>query len=246
MVSLDGIGAAHDAQRPLANGRGSFNLVVQGIDRALAHGVLPHLSVTVTAHTASRLAEVVAFALERDLPFNLNFYRDWATIPPAAAWRAESETLIRGVQEAFVVIEHSLPRRRLIDALVDRSAFDTPHTRPCGAGHHYLVVDHKGRVARCHMEIERPVTSVFADDPLAAVRNVKGGFHNVPVDEKQECRTCTWRYWCAGGCPLLTFRLLGRSDVQSPYCDVYRALYPEVVRLEGLRLLKWAPEQANL
>jgi uncharacterized protein len=31
----------------------------------------------------------------------------------------------------------------------------------------------------------------------------------------------------------------GRSDVKSPYCNVYKALYPEVLRLEGLRLLKW-------
>ena len=240
MISLDGVGSAHDAQRAFADGRGSFAFVVRGIKTALALGIRPSLSITVTAHTVHHLTKVVAFALDHDLPFNLNFYRDWSNIPSAAAWRAESEQLVRGMRAAFKVIEARLPRRRLIDALVDRSAFNAPHARPCGAGHHYLVVDHRGRIARCHMEIERPVTDIFAQDPLSAVHVAADGFRNIPVDERTECRTCTWRYWCAGGCPLLTHRVTGRDDVQSPYCEVYRALYPDVLRLEGLRLLKWA------
>jgi uncharacterized protein len=34
--------------------------------------------------------------------------------------------------------------------------------------------------------------------------------------------------------------MTGRNDVQSPYCNVYKQLYPEAIRLEGLRVLKWA------
>ncbi len=239
MISLDGIGPTHDVQRPFAGGQGSFDRVVRGIEAAVAHNIVPHLSITVTAATADHVAAVVDFALDHELPFNLNFYRDHTVRAPAGAWRADEERLIRGVRAAFARIEARLPRRRLIDALVDRSAFDTPHTLACGAGHHYLVVDHRGRVARCHMEIERPIADVWADDPLGAVRAHGEGFVNLPVDEMAECRTCPWRYWCAGGCPLLTFRVTGRSDVKSPYCHVYRALYPHVVRLEGLRLVKW-------
>jgi len=45
--------------------------------------------------------------------------------------------------------------------------------------------------------------------------------------------------WCAGGCPLATYRATGRYDVKSPNCNIYRALFPEALRLEGLRLLKY-------
>jgi uncharacterized protein len=137
------------------------------------------------------------------------------------------------------VLEANLPRRRLIDALVERSAFDAPHDYPCGAGRNYLVVDHYGRVARCQMEIEQAVTDVLAEDPLALVQRHMGGFQNTSANEKEGCRDCAWRYWCAGGCPLLTYRVTGRSDVKSPYCNVYQALYPDVLRLEALRLMKW-------
>jgi uncharacterized protein len=239
MISLDGVGAFHDAQRPCANGRGSFDLVKRGIDRALARGLRPYLSLTVTAQNADHLADAVAFALERDLLFNLNFYRANAPTATHADLQAENHKLIAGVRQAFTVIEARRHRQSLIGALVDRASFGTPHSHACGAGRHYLVIDQRGRIARCQMEIERPVTDVWSDDPLAAIRADEGGFQNLPVETKEDCRECTWRMWCAGGCPLLAHQFTGRSDVKSPYCDVYQALFPQALRLEGLRLLHW-------
>lgn len=240
MISLDGLDAEHDAQRVFRNGRGSAQLVIGSIDRAIAHRVKPHLSITVTKHNADGIAAAVAFALERDLLFNLNFYREHDYSASHEELAAEDTHLIAGVKAAFQVIEQRLPRQSLIAALVDRSNFASPHDRPCGAGHNYLVVDHHGRIARCQMEIERSVTDVMAHDPLDIIRLQPTGFQNVSVDDKEGCRECQWRYWCAGGCPLLTYRVTGRSDVKSPYCNVYQTLFPELLRLEGLRLLKWA------
>ncbi len=238
MISLDGIGAAHDAQRPFADGRGSFAQVARNVDRALARGLSPYLSITVTARNAGGLADAVTFALERDLLFNLNFVREPGVGQVANLSNGDAR-LIAGLKAALAVIETELPRRRLIDALVDRSVFGAPHEHPCGAGLNYLVIAPHGRVVRCQMTMAQPVTDVWADDPLHIVRGWRDGFQNIPVDEKEGCRDCTWRYWCAGGCPLLAHCTTGRSDVPSPYCAVYKALYPDVLRLEGLRLLKW-------
>ena len=239
MISLDGPGAAHGTQRIFANGRGSSKLVALGVDRALARGVKPYLSITVTKYNADEVARAVAFALDRGLLFNLNFYRDNDYAASHEGLVAEDAQLIAGARAAFKVIEERLPRQSLIAALVDRASFSSPHDHPCGAGHNYLVIDQNGRVARCQMEIEHTVTDVMASDPLEVVRTSQTGFDNMSVDEKVGCQECMWRYWCAGGCPLLTYRVTGRSDVKSPYCNVYRALYPDVLRLEGLRLMKW-------
>jgi uncharacterized protein len=239
MVSLDGVGITHDAQRTLPNGRGSFALAARGVDRAISRGVRPYLSITVTSRSVDGIADAVAFALDRDLLFNLNFYRDNDHSRTCKDLWAEDERLIAAAHAAFAVIEDRLPQQSLIAALVDRANFSIPHNHACGAGHNYLVIDQHGRVTHCQMEIERAITDVFADDPLSAVRVEAIQFQNVSVDEKEGCCDCSWRYWCAGGCPLLTYRVTGRSDVKSPYCNVYKALYPEVLRLEGLRLLKW-------
>ncbi len=240
MISLDGVGATHDAQRTFVNGRGSFVQVARAIERAVQHGLPPDLSITVTGGSADMLPEAVTFALDRGLRFNLNFYRENDCSASHADLLADQYRLIAGMRAAFAVIEERLPRQRLIDGLVDRSSFDQPHEHACGAGHSYMVIDQRGRVARCQMEIERPIADVLADDPLQVIRLESSGFQNVPVADKVGCRDCSWRYWCAGGCSLLTFRATGRSDLQSPYCNVYKALYPDAIRLEGLRLLKWA------
>jgi hypothetical protein len=58
--------------------------------------------------------------------------------------------------------------------------------------------------------------------------------------EKEGCRDCTWRYWCSGGCAVATFKATGRYDIKSPNCNIYKAIYPQALRLEGLRLLKYA------
>jgi uncharacterized protein len=144
------------------------------------------------------------------------------------------------MKQAFAVLEANLPERSLLGSLVDRAQFDQPHDKTCSVGDSYIVVDHKGNIAKCQMEIERPITSVYADDPLSYIRADTIGIQNLSVDEKEGCRSCEWKYWCAGGCPALTFRATGRYDVKSPNCRIYKALYPNVLRLEGLRLLKLA------
>ena len=40
--------------------------------------------------------------------------------------------------------------------------------------------------------------------------------------------------------PVATFAATGRFDVRSPNCRIYKSIYPEAVRLEGLRLLTFA------
>jgi uncharacterized protein len=102
-----------------------------------------------------------------------------------------------------------------------------------------MVIDHNGHVAKCHMEIQQHVTDISDNDPLQSLRNDTQGIQNLVVDEKQGCRECIWRYWCTGGCPVLTKRITGRYDAKSPNCKIYQALLPEVLRLEGLRLLQY-------
>lgn len=246
MISLDGLGSAHDVQRMFASGRGSFKLVAGGVERAIARGVRPHLSITVSGLSVAGITGPVAFALDQDLPFNLNFYRDNDYTSDREALQAEDGRLIAAMRAAFELIEARLPRRSLVNALVDRASFGGSHTHTCGAGHSYMVIDHRGRLARCQMEIEKTVANIYAADPLLSLQSVTHGFQNLAVEEKEGCRSCEWRYWCTGGCPLLTHRVTGRSDVKSPYCNVYRALYPELLRLEGLRLLKCYGEPVPL
>ena len=240
MISLDGIGGYHDRQRPFVNGKPSFALVERTIGGLIEQGHPPHLSITITNRNAAGLADTIRFALDRDLTFSLNFFRDNDCSATFSDLQYEEQGLIGSLLEAFLVIEEKLPRWSVLGSILDRGQLLEPRQRSCGVGQDYLVIDQRGRVAKCHMEIESTLGDVLSEDPLQLVRNDLNLVQNLAVEQKEGCRDCTWRYWCSGGCAVATFRATGRYDIKSPNCGIYRAIYPEALRLEGLRILKYA------
>jgi len=240
MISLDGLGQYHDSHRVYAGGRGTFADVAEAVMLALHCGVVPHVSVTVSGRTADGLAGLMRWILHNELPFSLNFYRENELSASNTDMRLDEEKIIAGMLAAFDVIESDLPVRSLLPSIVDRANLSSPHSRTCGVGENYLVFDQNGQVAKCQMHIRKPITNINVHDPLAVIRADQIGVQNLPVEEKEGCRTCEWKNWCAGGCPITTHRATGRYDVKSPNCNIYKALYPEALRLEGLRLLKYA------
>jgi len=236
-VSLDGLGCYHDCHRRLLDRNGSFDIVTRTIDLALSCGLIPDISITVSGRNANGVPELVAWLQERSLPFSINFYRENDYSASAEDLCLEDQHIIETMQATYRVIKANLPRQSLLASLADQVNLAVPHLRPCSVGVSYFVVDHLGRIAKCQMDIEHPVTDVSALDPLAEVRAATRGIQNLSVDEKEECSSCEWRYWCSGGCPLATYRSTGRYDAKSPNCAIYKALCPEILRLEGLRVV---------
>jgi uncharacterized protein len=240
MISLDGIGTAHDGQRPYLDGRsGSFAMVDRTISRLLVKGLRPSINVTVSQRNIADLSSLISYILERDLHFSLSYYRENDCSASQTDLRFSEAQMIDGMREAFTYIEQHLPKRRIVDSLIDKGDMRAPHHYTCGIGRNYLVINQRGEVAKCQADLASIVTTIQADDPLQEVRSERRGMQAIDVDHKEGCHTCTWRYWCGGGCPLVTYRMTGRNDIRSPNCAIYKALYPEAVRLEALRLLTY-------
>lgn len=231
MISLDGIGEVHDRLRYTKSGEGTFSKVVNTIDAALDYGVKLHISTTIAKHNVHNLREVAKFSLERGLLPHFNLVRSSnPELLPA------TESLITNIRAALYEIEQypSLDHSVISSGIFDLAVF-SPHHYACGASRNYMVVGVDGQLYGCQMEQQHPVTSLLDDgDPLETIRQVNP-VHMLPVEQYEECKTCEWRYICAGGCPLLR-QAYGRS----PYCGVYSAILPELVQCEGRRILKLA------
>lgn len=240
MISLDGIGAAHDAQRPTVNGRPSSVMVERTIDRLTGLGVLPHLSITITNRNVGDVAPVVRFALERGLTFSFNFFRDNDCAASFADLQYEEQAMVAGLRDAFAVIAELLPPWSVLGSVLDRGQLLQPRQRSCGVGDDYVVVDQNGHIAKCHMELGTTLGDIRRTDPVRAIRDDPAGIRNLLAEDKEGCRDCTWRNWCTGGCAVATFRATGRFDIRSPNCGIYQAIYPMALRVEGLRVLKYA------
>jgi uncharacterized protein len=239
MISLDGVGAQHDVQRPFVSGKPSFRFIERTIAQLIEQEHAPHLSITLTHRNAGGLADVVRFALERQLTFSINFFRDNDCAASFPDLQYEAQTMISALLDGFAVIEEFMPRWSVLGSILDRGQLLQPRQRSCGVGHDYVVIDQAGQVAKCHMEIEKTLGDVFRDDPLQLIRADRSTALNLAVEEKEGCRDCSWRYWCSGGCTVATFRATGRYDIKSPNCGIYKAIYPQALRLEALRLLRY-------
>jgi len=239
MLSVDGVGDDHDVQRPWKNGAGgAFAALERNLtERLLPRGICPDICITVTGHTAQTAHTAVEWAIRNDLPFSLNFYRENEQSASHHQLRYEEQQLIDGLLQAYAVVERELPTRPLLDGLLDRVQASA-HSHTCGVGQNYVVITHTGKVAQCQMALQQ--AQPFAADADLIQMVAAGPIHNVSVDEKAGCQDCTWRYRCAGGCPLITLRATGRTDIKSPNCAIYQTLMPAALRLEGLRILKMA------
>jgi len=237
-VSLDGLGADQDGQRPCPGSEDSSAARVLGnIARMRARGISVSVSVTLTRRNLRGLPELAALLLERELPFGLSFYRP--PEPRAADPLAfSSEEAVQALSETFAVVEAHLPGSGLLPSLADRASLRAPHQRTCGVGENYLAIGCTGEIFACQMEVGggRPLGTIAERDILACVREEGAGLGNPPV-ERKECAGCPWRYYCTGGCPRLAYQQAGRYEARSPFCEVYRAILPQVMRLEALRLL---------
>ncbi|GAB4275146.1 MAG: hypothetical protein Kow0080_24220 [Candidatus Promineifilaceae bacterium] len=238
-VSLDGVGAMHNQLRPLPTGApfDTFSRVAHTIDDVLLPlGIRPDITMTVTAVNARGTADLAKWALiDRNLPTSFNFYRQNTQSSSHTELALEEEAIIQGMLAAYKVIEQHLPERPFLDGLLDRVQTQA-HTHTCGVGQSYIVISHTGQISQCQMHVNTPMTTTFNEDLLLTVQ--QGPLKNLSVHEKDACSTCQFRYRCSGGCPLEAYRQTGQWHARNPNCHIYKTLYPEALRLEGLRLMK--------
>ena len=240
MLSIDSIGEIHDQQRPTKKGQGSFEKIENNLlNKLIPYDIKPDICITVTQQNAGGIKEIVEWVLQHDLPFSINFYRENKLSSSHADLALEEKAIIEGIESAYRIIENNLPDRPLLNGLLDKVQTQA-HTHTCGVGQNYLVINHHGKISQCQMHLDKTSTiqSTSSIGNYIPITPAKDKIHNISVEEKEGCKTCVYRYRCTGGCPLETHRATGRWDVKSPHCNIYQTLYPQALRLEGLRLLK--------
>ena len=227
IVSLDGLGSGGARQRLTVGGRASTAAVLRGLELAQQAGSDVAVSVTVTNLNLGELVELVDWLVENKLDFGLNFHRPAGGLSTGLPDPFELVAVLRSVYQRL----YAHPERLDGASLLDRASLLVPHQHPCAAGHSALVFDCTGRVAACPMLLGQPVTALDSPDPLGRLRLATGDRLNPPVEQIPSCQACEWRSWCAGGCPLLR-----HTPAHDRYCQVYRELFPDLLKLEGLRL----------
>ena len=239
MVSIDGIDKYHDYFRSFKNGKGSYQIVAQNTKKIKKANILSDVSITVTDNNIEGLPELIQLLLTENYPFNINFYRENENIITNDLTLSEKK-IIKYMKETFKVIENNLPDRSLLSSLLDRVDLATPHNYTCGIGRNYAVIDTFGQLSKCQMEIGKNKTfaTIKSNDLLFDIQSDKTQLQNISVENKSDCQNCEIKNYCTGGCSLIS------TNNESPYskspnCNIYKALYKDVLKLEAKRIMKY-------
>lgn len=265
-VSVDGVGTVQDVMRPVVGGGSSFARLQDGLDAYLTAGIRPYILVTIGDSNLDGLVELTQWLLARKLGFRYSLVRDleWGAgllddrqgASDAAGMNVEldapagllSGEPLRRVQrvlgQCYDLIEAAVARGE-----ADRPSFRATHkfcdlepwrpiAKACGAGDTYVAIADTGEVSPCQAALHHPGTQPIRADNLfrqAREQTQLGTFRR--ESGNPECNRCRFKASCAGGCPLLLYRREGHIDGRSPYCEVFRAVLPRILRIGALELL---------
>jgi len=237
-ISLDGLESYNDMQRVFPSGLGSFRFVEKGIRNLLREQVVFNVSVTISSKNVLGIPDLTKYLLKLNIPFAFNFYRENQYSKEKLI--SNDLKLIQSLTKAYNLIYLNPPNYPIINGLLDRVSFKMPHRLTCGMGNNYLVIRQDGKIVACQMTLEKTIGSI---DDYNLIKTMKDGNfikpQKITVEDKLPCATCQWKYLCGGGCPLLTYQQKNSYTVSSPYCEVYKALIPKILRIEGSRLIKY-------
>ncbi len=209
-ISVDGIGAVHDAQRPFKGGRGSFDALMDRVAPLLRSQRKMQVSarVTVTPHNIA-LRETLDDFLSRG--FHSVGFSPMLSAPAGDSGKAmemhaaDLDRMLAGMIECGdelrrrVIAGMRYPFMNLVNALREIHK-GTHRPYPCGAGAGYLGVSADGELAACHR---------FVADDAGAMGDLERGIDRAlqsrwlaerHVSRQEPCRECWARYMCSGGC----------------------------------------------
>ena len=234
-ISCDGFGRYNDKTRVFPNGSGSFKFIKRGMENLQKMGIRFGVIIVVTSKNIKGVPEFVEYLLSQKIRFGLNLFRD----NPLAksSLMCEKRDLIKTFKRMYKEISLNPPNFSILNH-IDKISFNSPTVRICSAGSNYIGVRQDGKLASCQMTMDRVIGSISDKDLLETVR--KGSFikpASMTVEDRAACRKCLWKYACGGGCPFFVYQSYGRYDAKSHYCDVYRALIPEIFRIEAKRII---------
>ena len=247
-LSLDGVPAAHDRNRFLASGAGSFALVEEGIQRARAAGMALRANMVVDPSTVRDLARGVEHVLSMgvtEVELSPNYDADWDDAALAvmdAQYRqigaAYTRSMSEGRRFALGFLETKL-------AVASRGGYQ--ESEHCAFGVGEMAVDPVGRIFPCErlirdgggdeMVIGRLPEGIDAAR-LARIRAPRGVLTS-------ECQDCGLNGMCTNWCACVNYSRTGAiNEPDGLVCfiedlctsvaeDVARSVIPRTPALAG-------------
>jgi uncharacterized protein len=205
-VSLDGIGEQHDRLRPMKNGAGTYQQIIEKIRPLLTIQRKMQVSARVTVTPANMdLAKTLQEFI--DMGFHSVGFSPLlrSSSGKGEMSREDLEQMLQAMIECGLLFEQHVitgkrfPFLNMVNALKE-IAKGTHRPYPCGAGAGYMGVSADGELSACHR---------FVNEPAGRMGDLVNGINPTlqntwlasrHVHNQEPCQQCWARYLCGGGC----------------------------------------------
>jgi uncharacterized protein len=234
-LSFDGIGEVQNSQRPLANGKETFDVVMKTINKLDDSRLRYGIRITVTNSSVKRLEESIAFLCSHTK------CPTFQVEPAFGAGRALTNH--QTIENNNLFVEHFL--RAYDIAFANQRHMYYSGARPwvntncfCTAHDNALVVTPNGILSSCY-EIsgsDHPLAKAFHFGEMSPEGDInidftkRETFQNKIQERRDLCKHCFCYWHCAGDCPAKT--MLPDSfdnNTFSARCDVNREITKELL-----------------
>lgn len=221
VISLDGRPGVHDRMRPTANGKGSYDLIMEkaktfvkkrGQQRYYLRG-------TFTRH-------------------NLDFGQDVLHLADEGFEQLSVEPVVTDERNSYAIRDQDLPRvleeyewlgKQYVQRRAEGRWFNFFHfmvdltggpclrkrLTGCGAGNEYVAVTAEGDIYPCHQFVGREGMRMGSVLDGSFDANIQQRFQQNHVLSKEKCNQCWARFYCSGGCAANAHAFHG--DISKPY-----------------------------
>jgi uncharacterized protein len=241
-ISFDGVPEVHNAQRPLVNGKDSFEIIAAALRRMDEAGFAYGLRVTVTRPGVSRMAESVEFICRH---FKTSLIQ---LEPVSSSGRARENDLMSPDPHEFVRqfrAARAIARGYGREIKYSGARFGTVTNKFCQVSDDLLAVTPEGFLSSCYEvgQADDPRADTFLYGRLnAQTRELDVDqkkvirLRTLSVEHKSGCDECFCRWSCAGECSAKMAQGGDAWDTRhNPRCIINRELTLDQMKeyLEG-------------
>lgn len=211
MVSFDGTKETHDLHRKFVNGDGSHDVVLANLKHALKRWPFYRVRMSPTTERISNFYEDMKYIFELGVN-HIMFSPAYESNFTEEHWKIFEE-------QSCKLIDYMAEQRRAgreLEVEHFRSYVAPDNSKyPCGAGRHYVHINHEGYIFACHrfekFDDHRPYME--REFCLGDVRHgiVKHGVRDMFINFSPVCKggSCWGTNVCWGGCYAVNYDLTG-------------------------------------
>lgn len=242
-LSMDGMPVYQNFQRPLSNGKASYELVEKNLVALVKRGVKLKVRCTITNYSVDGMADIVQWLS------NVGVKRiHFEPVTPGGRGANDNEMLMPPPAKRFVdnlikAIEKGSELGVDVICFPYMNMMFAPITFCDGSSNNRLVVSPRGVLSSC-VEVQTKEHELYPFLGLGEYnfstreieikydkrRGAKRGCAAIQ-ETRTVCKSCPVKFFCGGGCPTRNYRGSGNSNVVDQYrCDIIRLVMPYILK----------------